>query len=433
MTQNATLSDRLFEALTDDDTDAPRDIPQAAAEAEPQSFLRHVTALSLTKTADGLINPKLVLSWLLAQGGAPAWAVGLLVPVREAGALLPQLFIAARIRRLARRKWAWAAGSLGQGAMAILIMLAALTLEGAALGLAVVGALAVLAVARSVCSTSYKDVLGRTVDQGRRGTATGLAGSVSAAAVVAFALILMTGVTDRFVTVAMALGLAGSFWCLAAFVFARLDEQPDPGEAEDEGIAAALGQLRYLREDRALVRFVLVRGLLTATALAPPYMVLLGGEGAFGALGALLLASALAALVSAYVWGRLADRSSRTVLALAGLLGAVAMLAALGLAVLGLIGAFWALPAALFVLMLAHQGVRLGRSTYLVDMAPADLRAAYTSVANTVIGVILIAAGALGALASVAGPGAVLAVFAAMSGAAAALARGLPPPKPDEA
>ncbi len=427
MTETSTFSERVFQALTDNDTDTPRDMSEAARRVEPASFLRHVAALSLTKTADGLINPKLVLSWLLTQGGAPVWAVGLLVPVREAGALLPQLFIAARLGRLARRKWAWAGGSAIQGVMALAIALAAVTLDGIALGLAVVGGLAVLAVARSVCSASYKDILGRTVDKGRRGTATGLAGSVSAAAVVGFAAVLMSGISGRFVTVVVALGLAGAFWCLAAAVFARLDEEAQPGVASNDGIAAALGQLRYLREDAVLLRFVFVRGLLTATALAPPYMVLLGGEGAFGALGALLLASALAALVSAYVWGRLADRSSRRVLILSGIGGAVSMAATLGLTALGQIGAVWALPVVLFALMLAYQGVRLGRSTYLVDMAPKDLRAAYTSVANTVIGLILIAAGGLGALASFAGPEVVLAIFAMMSGAAALLARGLPP------
>ena len=64
----------------------------------------HVYALSLTKLADGLLDPKLVLAWLLAALGAGAGWVGLLVPVREAGALLPQLLLAEPIRRLPVRK-----------------------------------------------------------------------------------------------------------------------------------------------------------------------------------------------------------------------------------------------------------------------------------------------------------------------------------------
>ena len=70
-----------------------------------RQFLRHVLALIASKTGDGLADPKLVLAWLLSTIGAPAFAIGMLVPVREAGSLLPQLAIAGLIRRQARRKW----------------------------------------------------------------------------------------------------------------------------------------------------------------------------------------------------------------------------------------------------------------------------------------------------------------------------------------
>ena len=46
------------------------------------------------------------------------------------------------------------------------------------------------------------------------------------------------------------------------------------------------------------------------------------------------------------------------------------------------------------MLSLAHQGVRKGRSTYVVDLGTEETRAAYTAVSNTTIGVLLLAAGA---------------------------------------
>lgn len=67
-------------------------------------------SLTLTKLADGLIDPKLVLSWLLNALGAPAAAIGALVPIREAGALLPQLALAKKIEENPRRKQFWIAG-----------------------------------------------------------------------------------------------------------------------------------------------------------------------------------------------------------------------------------------------------------------------------------------------------------------------------------
>lgn len=100
---------------SEDDGRVGRDISAAACKVQPDSFLRHALALGLNKSADGLVDPKLVLSWLMTHLGAPAAMIGFLVPIREAGALLPQLFTAARIRAMARRKWAWAGAAIGQG------------------------------------------------------------------------------------------------------------------------------------------------------------------------------------------------------------------------------------------------------------------------------------------------------------------------------
>jgi hypothetical protein len=320
-----------------------------------------------------------------------------------------------------RRKWAWA-GQRRTGAGGDRMALAALTLEGTVAGAVILLALSVLAVARSVASVSYKDVLGKTVAKGRRGTATGLATSAGSAAVI--------GLCGR---VDVRAGPTGWHWCWVRCCWrgprgsrrrSSLPDWPKRGATEGgaNGFAAAIENLKYLREDSQLRRFILARGLLTATALAPPYLVLLASgtaEDALTGLGALVLAGALAALVSGYVWGRLggpvqpagADGDRR-----AG--GGAALTAALLLP-------GWALAGALFLLMLAHQGVRVGRSTHLVDMAPADLRAVYTALSNTLIGVVLLAGGIFGAIASIFGPGATIAVFAVMALGGAVVAAGL--------
>ena len=417
-----TLTEGTFDLLTDDSEAPARDITGAARAAEPGNFLRHAGALSLSKLADGLIDPKLVLSWLMGALGAPSALIGLLVPVRESGALLPQLFTAPHIRAMGRRKWAWAGGALGQGLSALAILLAALTLQGWAAGIAIVAALGVLAVARSVCSVSYKDVLGKTVDKARRGTVTGLAGSVAAGGVLVFAALLLSGMVARFDLVLWAIGLAGLFWIAAAFIFATICEEDAPGE-EVAGIG--LRQVSLLWRDGDLGRFVLARILLLPTALAPPYLVLLAnraGDERFGVLGALVLASSLAGFASSWVWGRLSDRSSRLVLSISGAVAAAFLALAVGLDAAGQMGTFWAAPVALFGLMISYQGVRLGRSTYLVDVAPRDDRAVYTAVANTSVGVALLAAGGLAALTASFGPALTLGVFAAIAAAGAALA-----------
>ena len=410
-----------FQTITGTDPSDRKDAPKG----EVGNFFRHALSLSMTKTADGLIDPKLVLSWLLTHLGVPSVFIGLLVPIREAGALLPQILISNRIMALTRRKFAWAGGSAAQGVAVAVVLASALLLQGWALGVAVCAALAVFAVARSFCSVSYKDVLGRTVGKSRRGTVTGLAGSVSAAGVVIFGAVLLSGVAGRETVVFWALGLAALLWLGSAVVFAGMDE---PKAEPQRPKANPFSQFSLLREDPQLARFVLSRGLLVATALAPPYLILLAsqsGESEFRHLGLLLFASAGASFLSSYVWGRLADRSSRQVLMLAGVVAGVILLIAAGLGWAGMMSGIWVLPVLLFGLMIAYHGVRNARSTYLVDMAPEDHRAAYTAVANTLVGMILLGGGIFGLAASAFGAVVVVAGFAGLSFAGAFVAAGL--------
>jgi len=142
-------------------------------------------------------------------------------------------------------------------------------------------------------------------------------------------------------------------------------------------------------------------------------------------LGTLVLASALAGLLSAYVWGRFSDRSSRKVLVYAGLAGGFALSISAVLGLTGLLHPLYALPAMIFIIMIAYQGVRLGRSTHLTDMATAETRAAYTALSNTVVGLVLLAGGLFSVLAALAGVIAVLFLMAGMAVLAAILALGL--------
>ena len=392
-------------------------------EHEAANGLRHIAALSMTKLADGLLDPKLVLAWLLNALGVPAGFVSALVPIREAGALLPQVFLAGLLDRMRARRWMWAAGAFVEGLAAGAIALAAFTLEGAAAGWVCVAALALFAVARAAASVSYKEVLGKTIGQSRRGAVTGFAGSLASAGVVVFAGLLVTGRIEGTGALAGAVGLAALLFVSAAVVFSTLQEAPStPGEA-----ASGLALFRTFREDRNFTRFVVARGFLTATALSPPYVVLLTGDaegGALHQLGALVIASAAAAFVSSWIWGRFADRSSRLVLVAAGLIGAMAMGLAVAVAGFGLAPAY-GLPGALFVLMVAHHGVRGGRSTYLVDIAPEEARAGYAAASNTAIGGLLLVSGLFGGALSFLGPAAALAGFAGLAVLGAGVALGL--------
>lgn len=439
------LRDRVYEILTGDDVDRVcLDIPEESCREQPRNFLLHVSALSSTKTADGLLDPKIVLAWLIGAIGAPTFMLGLLVPIREAGALLPQLVIAAAIRSMPVRKWVWAIGSVVQGACVIGMAIAALTLEGAAAGWAILALLTVLSLARSACSIAHKDVLGKTVRKATRGTVSGTAGTLSAVLLLVFGVLLGTGIIERSIaTIAAALVVAGVLWIAAALLFAALAEAPGATEGGGNALTVAIRQFGLLREDPQLVRFIAVRCLLMATALAPPFVVALGKRETAGAgtgtLGPFVIAAALATISSSYVWGRLSDVSSRRVLVVAAAIGAtcLAVAAAIGAGFAEGIGidadSVIVLPALVFGATIADQGVKLGRTTHIVDMSGASHRGAYTALTNTIGGVAMLAAGVFGFIDQRFGAPAVLLVLALMCVVAMRLASGLEEVQRDDA
>lgn len=388
--------------------------------------LVHVLSLSASKTADALIDPKLVLSWLMGAIGAPVFLIGALVPVREAGALLPQLWVARWVQTQSIRKRFWAIGAAVQGVMAVGIAMVALKLEGAWAGWLILAAVAVLAISRSVASTTYKDALARSVPQGKRGAVIGAAGSIAATFGFAYGASMSFGVFGGVSVEAVAgfVFLAGLLFIAAALMFMQLQE--DATTDAKENAQAWSEFFQPLFTDRSFQFFILARSFLTATAFAPPFIVMVtvgASESSLTRLGPMVVASALAASASAFLWGRLSDKSSRLSLILAGLIasGVYALTAGVVLWGSGALN-MWYATSLMFVAQVAYQGVRSGRSIFLTDMTQNDMRLRYTALSNTVIGIVLLAGLGLGGVAHFAGAAHALLLCAVMAAIGAGFA-----------
>ena len=108
-----------------------------------------------------------------------------------------------------------------------------------------------------------------------------------------------------------------------------------------------------------------------------------------------MIAQGVASLVGGRAWGRLADRSSRLVMVVAaGSAAAIVVLFVLAVQATALAEATLLYPATYFVLALIHTGTRIGRSTYIVDLAEGNRRTDYVAVSNTAMGVLLLVVGA---------------------------------------
>ena len=414
--------DRLY-ALVANEEDARtcRDISEEACREVPGNFFKIILANVLTKIGDLLINPKTVLAWLIGAVGAPGALAGLLVPIRESGSLIPQLAIGAWMRRHPVRKGFWVFGSVLQGACVLAMAAAVWWLQGLAAGLAIVGLLVVFSLGRGFCSVAMKDVQGKCIPKARRGRLTGLASTLSGAATLAVGVSLFGGDSEPgmlfYTVLLLAAGLA---WWLAATVFAKVDEFQGETAGGGHALRQAFESLGLLVSDAPFRDFVIARALLMASALGSPFLVVLAQNRADGAalLGGFLVASSLASTVSASVWGYMADASSRQVMIRGGALAALVCLgvAAVALADPAWNGLTWFYPVAFFVLSIAHSGVRIGRKTYLVDMAGGTKRTDYTAVSNTVIGVLLLVLGGVSAAVSLLGAQWALLLLGAMGG-----------------
>ena len=431
-------AETLYELLTnEEDARLCRDIDESACRESPRSFVYLFASYFLTKLGDAIASPKTTLAWLSTAVGAPAFVLGLLVPIRESGALIPQLFIGGVVRRLAVRKWVWVAGSAVQAACIAGIGITAFRLEGAAAGWAILGLVTVFSAARGFCSVASKDVLGKTVPKKVRGQLTGWSASAAGLLAIGVGIVLMatTGGVDDPALIGMLLVGAALLWLLAAVVFSFVAEYPgETGGARS--VIESLAKLELIVNDRPFRRFVITRSLLLCSALSAPFYIALAQSSrgsAAAVLGAFVAAAGLASLVSAPVWGRFADRSSRKVMVVAALLTSGVGLFTFAIYTLApdLVATAWFLPFAYFALSIAHSGVRVGRKTYVVDLATGNTRTDYVAISNTVIGVVLLLVGGVGALTPLIGNHGVIALLSLMGLAGALLGVGLPETQED--
>lgn len=402
------MIDKLYDYLNNEkDERICKGISDDACDHVAKNYFRILFTHTFTKLGDTLSNPKTVLTWLMNYVGAPVYLISLIVPIRESGALIPQIAISNYIKKKPIRKWIWVIGSIIQGFAIAAIGLVALHFEAKLAGWLIVLCLIVFSLARSLASVTSKDVKGKAIPKTRRGRLGGYTASFSGVLV----LVIGSYITYKTKTDAdiefytNLIFFAAAMWAIASIIYAGVKEFP--GEiaqdaTQDSGIAE---NLKLLKTDRQLRNFVIARSLLLCSALSAPFYVMLAQNNVKGIsylLGLLIVANGLASIISSPFWGKLADKSSKNTMAYAILIASV-----MGIGLFCIVtfaidfkSELWLYPAAFFVLGIAHGGVRLGRKTYVVDMAKGNDRTNYVSVSNTTIGLILLITGGLSALVS---------------------------------
>ncbi|MFO8063369.1 MAG: MFS transporter [Spirochaetia bacterium] len=372
-------------------------IPESACKEVPGNALKNIASGVFSKLAEQLAHPGLTLPWLLSSFGVPSAVSSLLLPLKEVGSLAPQLFVAAHVRATERRNRLWFRAALFQALVLVGVAVSLLVLPPVAAGVVAAALFLVFGISSGVGSLSFKDTLAKTIPKPRRGTLLGLRASLGGAvALVAGGILAVVGGAQAGTATFLAFVLGGALlWVISGLFFLSIVEEPGAtagGRNPFDSVREAFALLRGAANVR---RFIFARSLNVSIALVQPVYVLITAERlgfSFSGLGTLLIASAGAALVSGWVWGRITDRSARFSLIVGPLFGvAVGALFFLLPLIGGLAAGAVGHGVVLFLHNIAHAGARIGRKTYLVN-ATRDLdRAMLSAAANTTIGVATLA------------------------------------------
>jgi hypothetical protein len=386
---------------------------------------RIITALILSKLTDILLSAKTTLPTLLNLVGAPSWMLGFLVPLREAGALLPQAPMSAWLIRKRSRRVPWVASMLVQSFFILLMIFVPLILlplfmnkagQSYALfsGFIVVTSLVGLSLARAMTSLTMKDIQGKHLDKGTRGNAVGIASTV--AGVLSLLLATFTLLTGK-MNIQVILIIA--VFCLVAMllsVLALKDVETDvdvlnssaDNSRVQNGIAAKITS--YIKTfSGQLGLFILVRSCFVHTALIAPFFIVwassLSLQGGFITLSGFIIAQAAATILSSYIWGLLSDHNAKLTMQLGALTVLLVCLATLFIIQFELsqsIHSIWFFIG-YFLMSVGHEGARSGRKIYALDIKEGSDRTDFIGKANTAIGAVILLLGAFYATLSLAG------------------------------
>ena len=429
---------RIYNRWLNNTNNAPcKAISKEACGQVPHNFFWNFAAKLLTQIGDRLINPKTTLVWMCNTLGVPSFFDGILVPLRESGSMLPQIFIALWVRNKSIRKHIWALGNALQAVFILLLAIVPATLEGLAAGWAITGAVAGFSLSRGLSSIAAKDVLGKTIPKSRRGLLNGwVSSSGGLLALLAGAALLLPGEWSNLgkTEYTWILSMGAGLWLLSVLLIEGIREFPDkyptdqtPETEENDPFS----KLSLLTKDSSFRNFVIVRALAIGSGLSAPYIISLSHEALNGHsfwLGIFILVDGASAMLSSPFWGRMSDRSSKFVLTFAMSITTLLLLTVGLLALFGIDGLFATItyPLVFFLLGIAHSGVRLGRKTYIVDMAEGNKRTDYVSVSNTIIGLLLLIMGTITSLVSLLSVPVAILVFGACGGLGSILAKRLP-------
>ena len=245
-----------------------------------RNYILNVVNGAASKLAEQLASVKLVFPWLLASMGAPAFLVGILVPLRQAGALLPQLLISGRLRTAAVRKWFWVITALVQVMVLFMIVAGVWVIDNRLAAFAIPLLILVYSVARGIGSIAFQDVTAKTIPKGVRGRLLASRSAIGGLLTIATGLFLGFWLGDRSGAGGslVAILMAAFMWGAAAASFSAIQEMPGAKSRARNVAQEIQSGIRLLKDNAWYARYLVVRIMLLAIEMAIPFYVLYGRQ-----------------------------------------------------------------------------------------------------------------------------------------------------------
>jgi|GEM_PF-3375409 len=368
--------------------------------------------------ANELTSVQLVLPFLYTTVGAPLFFAGLLVPVATVAKRLTQILVAPLVAAARSNKRLIALATLAVAGAIVLISLTFNSTGAFFLVPIFLFVAAVIGGASGLGGLAFQDLIGRVLSSDRRRRLLFTQSSIAGLFVVVVAygsqLAFRPGTSLAAHQELIWLGIG--LFVLSALLVMLLREpakrSPDAAGKQLE----ARNQIAALRDSFRMAfalpwfgRFLIARTLYLSIELAIPFFSIHAATfhgNSISGLNAFIIAASVGLMVGGFMWPRIGKRSIDRILIPAAGLTCVGGLMATAIE-LRLISQSILCYAIVFALVsLGAQGVKNGRTLYLLGMTTDEERPFCIAVANVTIGMVAIVFGALlGALASFKGVG----------------------------
>jgi len=375
---------------------------------------------ALFNLSNSLLEPSLVLTWLVSQLTSSNFLIGLVMPINQGGWFLPQLLVSGYLQGRKRKLPVYVAMSVPRALCWASITLALfLVNDQRVLLIFFYILLTIYSLADGTAGLPFMDVVAKAIPPTRRGAFFGWRRFLGGILALGGSLVVKYVLDERWgpafphnfgiLFLLASLTISVAMICFGLFV--------EPVEPVLNQSVALLGQMKRAlhlpRRDANYARFLAVRLLATAAGMATPFYIVYAkrvlGVSA-GMVGVYLTWATLAGIASTLIWGQISDRrGNRGVILLTSLVGLSMPLAALFIPLL--VGrqpprVAWVPFAFTVVFVLSgvfQMGRMIGYSNYLLDIAPARDRPLYIGLANTLTGLTMLASAVGGLIVDLAG------------------------------